>query len=353
MTTTYLWLVLAGFLLGFTASTLWEWFHFRKQRLKARDARVRELEAKLRGLEEEALIPADAPPAPASAPGYRSPGVFLESEEPPVNSPAAPVISYLVAPAPQDVVLVTPETAGERRAEPRTGSRAGSRMESRPAAPDDSAPERAPSRSPSGGMWRHADTTLLSVRREALRSGGYGQTADLPARAAAQEAPAARPRASWRDDPALTRRCTDYPDNLSKVKGIGEVYRQRLYQAGIFTWHQIATTEVARLRQATGAYPSSNVEEWPAQARALAEKQRRAGAVYTGPPPDELTKIVGIGPVGAQTLYSAGICTYEQLAVTPVEELAALFPIAVAGDRPDFQRWVVQAAALADAKYMR
>ena len=345
MTTTYLWLVLAGFLLGFTASTLWEWFHFRKQRVRARDARVRDLEAKLRDLEEEASIPAAAPAAPASAPGYRSPGVFLESEEPSANPPAVPVISPPAAPAPQDVVLVTPETVGARRTEPRTEPR----RESHPVAP-----ERARRRAPTGGMRRRADPTLLSVRREALHSGGYGQAEDPPPRSAAQEPPGgAAPRAAWRDDPALTRRSTDYPDNLSKVKGIGDVYRQRLFQAGIFTWHQIATTNVARLRQATGAYPSSNVEEWPAQARALAEKRGRVGAVYTGPPPDELTKIVGIGPVGAQTLYSAGICTYEQLAVTPVEELAALFPIAVAGDRPDFQRWVDQAAALADAKHMR
>ena len=55
--------------------------------------------------------------------------------------------------------------------------------------------------------------------------------------------------------------------------------------------------------------------------------------------------------MGLQSLYRAGICTFEQLAVTPVEELAALFPIAVAGDQPDFAQWVAQATRLADAKH--
>jgi predicted flap endonuclease-1-like 5' DNA nuclease len=151
----------------------------------------------------------------------------------------------------------------------------------------------------------------------------------------------------------LTRRSKDFPDDLSKVKGIGDVYKQRLYRAGVFTWHQVATADVDLLRRATSAYPSSNVEEWPEQARKLAERYGRSNAVYSGPRPDDLTKIIGIGPVGAQTLYRAGVCTYEQLASALVDELAALFPIAVAGDQPDFGRWVKQAIQLANEKHKR
>jgi predicted flap endonuclease-1-like 5' DNA nuclease len=64
-----------------------------------------------------------------------------------------------------------------------------------------------------------------------------------------------------------------------------------------------------------------------------------------------MTKILGIGPVSASVLYRSGICTYEQLASTPVNDLEALFPIAVAGDQPDFGQWVTRAAALADEKH--
>ena len=81
------------------------------------------------------------------------------------------------------------------------------------------------------------------------------------------------------------------------------------------------------------------------------EKHGRKNAVYGGPQPDDMTKILGIGPVGASVLYRAGICTYEQLATTPVADLEALFPVAVAGDQPDFAAWVARATMLADEKH--
>jgi predicted flap endonuclease-1-like 5' DNA nuclease len=318
MTTQLLWFTLAGFVLGFTTSTLWEWFHFRRERVKLRDRQLQALEAKVRELEAAA----EARPASTDegwAPPYRSPGVFLESEEaqPPVAAPAPrreqvpPVIS---APA-------------ER---PLTG-RALRSLD-------------APARRPKSPARTRSETVPEEVLPE-------------PEDAAVQPAPAredgVRVLGAWAADADLVRRSQEHPDDLSKVKGIGDVYRQRLFRAGIYTWHQVATSDVATLRRATHAYPSSNVEEWPEQARQLAERHGRAGAVYRGPAPDELTKILGIGPVTAQSLYRAGICTYEQLAVTSKEDLAALFPIAVAGDQPDFDRWIAQAVQLADSKHAR
>lgn len=144
------------------------------------------------------------------------------------------------------------------------------------------------------------------------------------------------------------RSAVGYPDDLAKIKGIGEVYKQRLYAAGIYTWHQIAHTDEETLRAATKAYPSSNVDEWAEQAQQMAEKHGRTGATYTGPRPNDLTRIYGIGPVGAATLYRAGICTYAQLAAMTPEDLAPLFPIAVAGDEPDFEDWIRQAGKMAE-----
>ena len=159
--------------------------------------------------------------------------------------------------------------------------------------------------------------------------------------------------AADRDQPALGfqphLRIEGAVDTL-KIKGIGDVYRWRLYRAGIYTWHQIAESAEETLRAATNAYPGSNIGDWQEQARQLAQKNGRQGAVYDGPSPDDLTKIIGIGPVGARTLFRAGICTYEQLAGATPAELHDLFPIAVAGDEPNFEHWVAQAADLAGRK---
>jgi hypothetical protein len=42
-------------------------------------------------------------------------------------------------------------------------------------------------------------------------------------------------------------------------------------------------------------------------------------------------------------LNRAGICTFDQLLGVTVDELKELFPIAVAGDQPDFSDWIRQA----------
>lgn len=74
-----LWFVLAGFILGFATSMLWEWLYFRRRRLAV-------------GLYSTPALH-QAPPtpytligeeqSPSAVPGadYRSPGVFLDSEQ--------------------------------------------------------------------------------------------------------------------------------------------------------------------------------------------------------------------------------------------------------------------------------
>ena len=47
----FMWFVLAGFVLGFVVSTLWEWFHFRRERMILRDEQIDALEAKLQAVE--------------------------------------------------------------------------------------------------------------------------------------------------------------------------------------------------------------------------------------------------------------------------------------------------------------
>jgi len=324
MTLRLLWFVLAGFLLGFAASTLWEWLHFRRERMKLRDQRVRELEGQLhdqKRLMSEGRQPVAQPAVVRSQPQYHSPRVFLDSEAPEVTDEeeqaelATPTVEFASVARALDAV-------------PKTADRLAKDQPSRV----------APVRSEVASSVR-VETPVRAV--ESLEE----LAASLSSRVAPAEALSGQDyREFYLERPA------EYPDDLSRIKGIGEVYKWRLYKAGIFTWHQIAESDEATLRTATNAYPSSNVDEWREQARALAAKNGRQNAVYQGDQPDDLAKIVGIGPVGARTLYRAGICTFEQLAGATPEELHELFPIAIAGDQPNFSHWIVQAAEFASNK---
>ncbi len=345
MTPDLLWFVLAGFLLGFITSTLWEWFYFRRERLKRTDRRILELEDKLRRLENEPAAADEAADQPAWAERtYRSPGVFLDVEEQGVEEQGEESVADGADDAPR---------APEEVAAPVAIPRAQEVEPAGAAKPLSARPMSA----------RTRQEVLAALRRNSEAAGRRSMGAEnaetpvpasapAPVQTPAQTPPEpAAPVRAWQQDPALTQPSSDYPDNLSKIRGIGDVYRQRLYKAGIYTWDQVATADEETLRRATSAYPSSNVHEWPPQARELAEKNGRTGARYTGPTPDNLTKIFGIGPVSAQSLYRAGICTYEQLASTTPERLAELFPIAVAGELPDFAAWIRQATELADEKH--
>ena len=140
---------------------------------------------------------------------------------------------------------------------------------------------------------------------------------------------------------------SSYPDPLWRVRGIGVIYQKRLYEAGIFTWHQLASSDVDTLRAAAQAPATSDPSLWIAQARELAEQFDRVGATYSGPVPDDFTRIDGIGSLSEQTLYRAGVFTYQQLAGLSPQALARLLPeAAAAGESIDFKIWLDQAAQL-------
>jgi predicted flap endonuclease-1-like 5' DNA nuclease len=145
-------------------------------------------------------------------------------------------------------------------------------------------------------------------------------------------------------------RSAGYPDPLWKIRGIGIIYQKRLYEAGIFTWHQLAVSDPESLRVAARAHASSDPNVWIEQARQLAEQHNRVGALYMGPIPDDFTVIDGIGSNSEQELYRAGIYTYAQLANLSPQKLARILPeVAAAGDTIDFRIWLEQAAQLSTA----
>ncbi len=94
-----LWFLLAGFILGFAASTLWEWLYFRGRRLAAIADPPQPAEPR------DEVVPryesARTSPAPPET-SYRSPAVFLEGEQPrgESHSPSEPASYEPLQPAP-------------------------------------------------------------------------------------------------------------------------------------------------------------------------------------------------------------------------------------------------------------
>ena len=156
-----------------------------------------------------------------------------------------------------------------------------------------------------------------------------------------------RGRSKRRKGQALANR----PDNLTAIHGIGDLYERRLYQVGVFTWHQLSRMDAESLQQITRALPSSNTRAWIDQAQALAKASNRVGAAYDGPLPEDLTRIDGIDQVYEDELYAAGIFTFRQLAERAPDELARIIPAHLAGDQLDFAGWIAQADFLRDEYY--
>lgn len=234
-----IWYLLAGVIIGFSASTLWEWLYFRRRRTQPKPDPV-------------ALAPAEEPPVEGA---------------PPVEHPA-------------------PATTGARM--------------------DIESPGAAGA--PPTAVWIAPPAT---------------------------ERPPVQMQAS--------RRSRGHPDDLTLIPGIDRAIQARLNRANIFTWHQVSTSEVEYLRQTAEAPADAAVEQWPAQARTLAERNGRKNASYSGPPPEDLTQIGDITPQQMKMLYMMGICTARQLAATARGELETVFASSP-GSPFDYDRWLSDAA---------
>jgi hypothetical protein len=110
MSEAFWWYVLAGFLLGFGVSTLWEWVYFRRRRMTIRDRRIAELEAAVRAY-SAASAPGDDPTVEDWAePAFQNPGVYLETEEAPSVTPQPETLPSTQNPP--SVVTVSPIANG-------------------------------------------------------------------------------------------------------------------------------------------------------------------------------------------------------------------------------------------------
>lgn len=115
---------------------------------------------------------------------------------------------------------------------------------------------------------------------------------------------------------------------LTDVKGIGSVYQQRLYNAGVGTYWELASLPDADMQE-TLQIPDLqrtriDFEETRADAFDWAHKTNTVGLLWDGDHVDDFEPLPGIGKVFEKRLYEAGITTYEQLAACDIQRLAEI-----------------------------
>jgi predicted flap endonuclease-1-like 5' DNA nuclease len=111
------------------------------------------------------------------------------------------------------------------------------------------------------------DTTASTNGRDT----GVGPGADL--QAPAVESEAAPPEQSTVAAPAPTEHNGDHDhDDLTIIRGIGPVFQQRLFDAGIFTFRQLAEADAAQLDESGIQGVGVDLESWIAQARELVDE---------------------------------------------------------------------------------
>ncbi len=184
------------------------------------------------------------------------------------------------------------------------------------------------------------------IARAGLRHGDYeAWIAEASLRAAGKRVK--RPRRAI-TGATFTSPC---PQDLSRVQGIGDVYEQRLYAAGIGTYWELASTSEADLRSIMDVKDFQDIDLAAIRQAAsnLAEETGSFGRAWDGSEPDDLASMEGIGEVFERRLYEAGICTFAAIAASTPERLAEIVQ-APAWQRIDFDAWIERARERISAK---
>lgn len=108
-----------------------------------------------------------------------------------------------------------------------------------------------------GAVALAADGARRLIRRRRSDGAAGYRSADV---AVETEAPATEP-ATRAAEARLAA------DDLTEIKGIGPVFAERLHQAGITTFADVAKASADQLREVTHATSVANPDEWIAQAK--------------------------------------------------------------------------------------
>jgi predicted flap endonuclease-1-like 5' DNA nuclease len=184
-----------------------------------------------------------------------------------------------------------------------------------------------------------------------------GSTLDTPrAERAASPGPAVASKStvlplSFSAPPEVETYATECPQHLSDVKGIGTVYEQKLYEAGIGTFWVLANLENEQLKKLLDIqdFQNVNLDELRADALRLAQETNSIGRVWNRMQPDDFEAIGGIGYTYEKRLYDAGVCTYRALAEATIEQLHQICK-PPAFRVPDFAVWIAAAKKLLERK---
>lgn len=161
-------------------------------------------------------------------------------------------------------------------------------------------------------------------------------------------------RAAGKRIPTTHTRATQVfpcPQDLSSVTGIGSVFEERLYAAGIGSYWELAELPADELATILDAQPFQNIDLDAIKAGAMqrAAETDSLGRSWDGTPPDDFEPLAGIGEVYERRLYEAGICTFEAMAAATPERLAEICK-APAMRTPDYAAWIATAAELSATK---
>ncbi len=142
----------------------------------------------------------------------------------------------------------------------------------------------------------------------------------------------------------------DEPQDLAQIPGIGSVFEQRLYNAGIGTFWEVASLDDDQLRSMLKFEKlQETTVDLAAMRRAadqLAEASGTQGYLWGGAGVDDFEPIRGIGKVYEQRLYDAGFRTYKALAAATPGQLAEACQ-ARSAVQPNYESWIEQARKLA------
>ncbi len=134
------------------------------------------------------------------------------------------------------------------------------------------------------------------------------------------------------------------PQKLARIHGIGRVYEDKLYRAGIGSYWQVATMPQEKLAQILEVqnFQAVDLSAIQAKARRLAEETHTVGRIWSGQQPDDFESLPGMGKTYEMRLYDAGICTFEKLAQMTPEEVAEIVK-APKWNQPDYAAWIAYA----------
>ncbi|MEZ4664734.1 MAG: hypothetical protein R2911_44950 [Caldilineaceae bacterium] len=332
-----LWYMLAAFIVGFTLSTLWEWFYFRGRRLQWRDERVHQLTEELDSTRAQleryraqasgvatAATYASMPVTPIDT-EFQSSAARLESEQPDPIETAMRFARRDTRPRP---VIDEPEPdwpADEA---------------SLPFEPEENVPPGARFIAPAEDVEDHA------------------QTATQPARMAEPAPPAERLPRTITATPQTHAELDELIARLEELERKAAAKSERAddteFSANI---ERIAAPASRRTDQlaaaATQIEPgkdSTPIESTPIDSTTSTAAAQSAPPAPTPQPvaapssrPDDLQAITGIGKTYANRLREGGIHTWRQMAESDEDKLRALTK---APRVSNVANWITQAAEL-------